>query len=322
MSETPIVLIHNDEPDAAARQVREAQPDVTVAVCNSYAGLADALALSRASVVYSVRFAGTPGFPRAALVENSSIRWVAVGGSGTDHLGKWDSRAVTLTNSAGVAADMMAEYALGAALHFSLGFDRFRAAQLRHEWTPGKVTPIAGRTALVIGLGHTGQAAARCFKAMGLTVIGLRARPQPTEFVDEVHGIAALARLMARADLILVAVPLLPATRGLLDAAALARLKPCAVLVDVSRGGVVVEAALIEALEDGRLAGAALDVFETEPLPDDNPLWGQPNVIVTPHCASDYDGWAERSVALFIENLARFRKREALVNVVDPGRGY
>ena len=322
MAAPPIVMIHDDRPAPAADAVRSAHPDLTVLTCDSYEGLARALADSGASVVHSVRFAGTPGFPRVALVENPAVAWVSVGGSGTDHLAPWDAARVNVTNAAGVAADMMAEDALGAALHFSLGLDRFRVAQARHEWLAGRVAPIADRTALVVGLGHTGQAAARRFKAMGMEVLGLRARPRPTPHVDEVHGISALHDLLPRADLVLVAVPLLPTTRGMLDAAAFRRLKRGAILVDVSRGGVVVEAALREALSDGRLAGAALDVFETEPLPSGNPLWDMPNVIVTPHCSSVYDGWQEKSVALFCDNLARFRRGEALANIVDPGRGY
>jgi phosphoglycerate dehydrogenase-like enzyme len=322
VTESPTILIHTDTPVPAAEAVRRAHPDLTVATCDSYDGLAAALSGSGASVVYTVRFAGTPGFPRAALVENPAVTWVSVGGSGTDHLAPWDAGRLTVTNAAGVAADMMAEYALGAALHFSLGFERFRAAQDRHDWIAGKVAPIEGRTVLIIGLGHTGQAAARRFKAMGLEVLGLRARPEPTPFVDEVHGMDALHTLLSRADLILVCVPLLPTTRGMLDAAAFARTRRGAVLVDVSRGGVVVEAALREALSDGRLAGAALDVFETEPLPPDNPLWDMPNVIVTPHCSSVHDGWQAKSVAMFCENLARFRRGEPLSNIVDPARGY
>lgn len=322
MTATPTVLIHSDTPAPAAAAVRRAHPDLTVATCDSYGDLAAALSASGASVVYSVRFAGTPGFPRKALVENPAVAWVSVGGSGTDHLGSWDVNRVTVTNAAGVAADMMAEYALGAALHFSLGFDRFRAAQRRHDWIAGQVAPIEGRTVLIIGLGHTGQAAARRFKAMGLTVLGLRARPQPTTFVDEVYGMQALHSVLPRADLILVSVPLLPATRGMLDAGAFARMKPGVVLVDVSRGGVVVEAALRDALSSGRLAGAALDVFETEPLPPGNPIWDMPNVIVTPHCSSVYDGWQAKSVAMFCENLTRFRRGEPLTNIVDPQRGY
>jgi len=320
--ETPTVLIHSDRPDIAANVIRIGHPDLSLVACDSYAELPAVLADSAASVVYSIRFAGTPQFPRTALVENAQVRWVSVGGSGTDHLGRWDPARVTVTNSAGVAADMMAEYALGAMLHFSLNFDAFRAAQARRDWIAGRVAPIAGRTVVIVGLGRTGRAAAQRFKAMGMRVLGLRARPAPTEAVDEVHALDALPSLLTQADFILVCVPLLPETRGIIDEQALAALKPGAVLVDVSRGGVTDEAALQAALADGRLKGAALDVFASEPLPATHPFWGMPNVLITPHCSSVYEGWEERAAAMFAENLGRYRKGLPLTNVVDPARGY
>jgi phosphoglycerate dehydrogenase-like enzyme len=132
----------------------------------------------------------------------------------------------------------------------------------------------------------------------------------------------ALQTLWGRADFILSCTPLLPSTRGLVDAAGFAAMKPGAVLIDVSRGGVVDEAALIDALRAGRLGGAALDVFATEPLPPENPLWGFENVIVTPHCSSVYEGWERKSAALFAENLVRWRSGAPLANIVDPARGY
>ena len=117
-------------------------------------------------------------------------------------------------------------------------------------------------------------------------------------------------------------VPLLPSTRGLIGARAFAAMKPGAVLVDVSRGGVVDEPALLAALESGRLRGAARDVFAREPLPEESPLWDAPNLIVTPHCSAVYEGWEDRSVAMFAENLGRWCRGEPLANVVDPARGY
>nr|WP_290428752.1 D-2-hydroxyacid dehydrogenase [Defluviimonas salinarum] len=207
-------------------------------------------------------------------------------------------------------------------LAFSLDLRGFARAQAERRWTAGRVTPIEGRTLLILGLGQTGQAVARRARAMGMTVLGVRARPQPTNHVDEVHGMEALPALWPRADFVLVSVPLLPSTRGLVGTDAFAAMKPGAVLIDVSRGGVCDEPALIAALQDGPLKGAALDVFATEPLPADHPLWAMENVILTPHCSSVYDGWAEKSVAMFAENLDRYRRGAALHNIVDPERGY
>lgn len=319
---SPTVMLHTDEPEAALEIVRAAHPDLTVHGCHSYAALPAALAESGAEVVYSVRFAGSPGFPRAALTAENAVRWVSVGGSGTDHLMPWNPDRVTVTNAAGVAGDMVAEYALGVMLSLSLDLRGFARSQKDRKWVRGRVRSVAGQTLLIVGVGHTGRALARRAKAMGMNVIGLRARPVPTENVDETHGIDALARLLPQADFVTVCVPLLPSTRGLIGPVELAAMRPGAVLIDVSRGGVVDGQALVAALQQGRIAGAALDVFETEPLPPDHPFWAMPNVIMTPHCSSVYDGWDRKAVAMFAENLTRYRRSELLRNIVNPERGY
>jgi phosphoglycerate dehydrogenase-like enzyme len=157
---------------------------------------------------------------------------------------------------------------------------------------------------------------------MGMVTLGVRARLRPTDQVEEVYGADALAGLWGRADFIVCSVPLLPQTRGLVGTDAFAAMKSGAVLIDVSRGGVVDETALMAALDAGRLKGAALDVFATEPLPADHPLWGYDNVIITPHSSAVFDGWDTRSARMFAENLTRYRCGEPLTNVVSPERGY
>lgn len=316
------VLIHAEQPGPLADILRARHPDVEAACCDDYPGLPAALARHRPAVLYTIRFAGTPGYPHAAVVEAPGLNWVAVGGSGTDHLAPWDPERLTVTNAAGVAADMMAQYVLGMALAFRLNLPHFAAQQRARRWDEGTVDPIDGLTVAVIGLGHTGRAVARLADAIGLRAIGVRAKPAPTPHVARVEPPARLAAVLAEADIVAIAVPLTAATRGLLNDAAFAAMKPGAILVDVSRGGVVEQDALVRALRAGRLRGAALDVFETEPLPPDHPLWEMPNVIVTPHCSSVYDGWERRSMEMFCDNLARWRRGEALCNIVDPTRGY
>lgn len=322
MTTSPVTLLHTNQPDEARAIVAAKHPDLAIHTCDSYAALPDALVRTGAEVVYTVRFDGTPSFPRQALLASPTVRWVSNGGSGCDHIAPWDAAAVTVTNAAGVAADMMAEYCIGGMLHFSLGLDRFRAAQNARDWTAGSVAPIAGKTVLIIGLGHTGAAVARRARAMGLTVLATRARPAPHPDVDEVHGADALPGLWPRADFVVLATPLLPATKGIMGAAAFAALKPGAVLLDVSRGGVADEAALLSALDSGKLRGAALDVFAAEPLPREHSLWSYDNVIITPHCSSVFDGWEAKSVEMFADNLTRYRAGDPLSNIVDPNRGY
>lgn len=318
----PSVILHSDAPDEAIAIVAEDHPDLSLHGCDSYETLPALIAKSGAEVVYSIRFSGTRDYPAEAVL-SPPVKWLSVGGSGTDHLGRWDPGAVTVTNAAGVAADMMAEYVLGTVLHFTLRLDHFRGLQADRCWNSnGFVEPIEGKTCLILGLGKTGMAVARRMKAMGLDVIGVRARPRPTENCDEVHGIEALRGLWSRADIIVVCVPLLPSTLGLVGDQAFAGMAPTTVLVDVSRGGVIDEASLLHALQSRRIRGAALDVFVQEPLPTDSPFWGLENVILTPHCSSVYAEWAAKSVRMFSENLGRYRRGETLSNIVDPSRGY
>jgi phosphoglycerate dehydrogenase-like enzyme len=318
----PVVLVLNDQFEELVEAVRQAHPDLSVEGCGTYEELAEAIERTNPEVVYSICFAGKSGFPRQLLVNSQTVKWISVGGSGTDHLTPWDAKRVTVTNSAGVAANMMAEYAIGALLHFSLNFPVFQQAQASREWVSGRVEPLEGKTVLIVGLGHTGQAVAKRAKAMGMKTIGVRARPAPTKDVDEVFGTDALSELWSRADATVISVPLLDSTRGLVSASAFAKMKGGSVFVDVSRGGVTNQDALEAALTSGHLRGGVVDVFKTEPLPKNSPLWALENLIITPHCSSVYDGWGMKSVAMFCENLTRYRNGEALKNVVDPTRGY
>jgi len=319
---TPTVILHTDNAEASREVLEKKHPDLSIRTCNSYEGLAGLISETGAEVVYSVRFNGTPGFPRDVLVNSESVRWVSVAGSGTDHLAPWDSGHVTVTNAAGVAAEMMSQYVLGVMLHFSLGFPTYHAAQARQEWLIGEVEPIDGKTVLILGLGKTGQAVAARSKLMGLNTLGVRANPKDTPHVDEVHSMSGLDALWERADFLAVCVPLLESTRGLVNQVAFNRMKSSAVVIDISRGGVIEESALISALDSGKIRGAGLDVFSTEPLAKGHRLWDYENVIITPHCSAVYAGWDLKSVEMFAENLTRYRQGQALWNIVDPARGY
>ena len=179
------VLVHIDEPDRALEIVAQRHPDLALAVCRDYASMPEVLERERPDAVYTVRFAGTPRYPRAAMLSAPSLKWIAVGGSGTDHLIPWDTTKLTVTNSAGVAADAMAQYIIGGILHFTLGFPGFAKHQGDHVWDlAGKVETVTGRTMAILGLGKTGQAVAKVAKVLGMQVVGIRARPAPTANVD------------------------------------------------------------------------------------------------------------------------------------------
>lgn len=322
MSKIPRIVLHNSETAPLAAALTAAFPEADFRECNSYDALPDLLESYRPEVVYSVRFAGTPHFPRAALFGANGPRWIANGGVGTDHFGQWDPGQVTVTNAAGVAAGMMAEYILGGFLHFLLDIPGLQKDKAERLWHARSVRPLAGKTLLIVGLGHTGQAVAARAKAFGMHVLGTRARPQPMPNVDEVHGAGALHDLLPRADLIAISTPLIPATRGLIGAPEIALMKPGVIVGDVSRGGVVDQMALHDAIKAGQIGAAVLDVFETEPLPATHPLWELENVIVSPHCSSVYEGWEMASFDLFLRNLGRWTEGQDLHNIVDPVRGY
>ena len=216
----------------------------------------------------------------------------------------------------------MAHYAIGGMLHFALDVPGLQADQSARVWRNRTVAPLTGRTLLIVGLGKTGTMTGKFAHALGMRVIGVRARPAPTPPFDLVRGTADLPDLMGQADYILVCLPLLDSTRGLIGPRALAGVRKGAVLVDISRGGIVETPAMLDALDDCRLKGAVLDVFEPEPLPDESPLWSRTDVLISPHCSGVYDGWEEKSMQMFCQNLTRWRAGEPLQNVVDPDRGY
>ena len=322
MSDLPRILLHNSDTTEMVDALRKDHPHADVQECNSYAALPAVAERFRPDVVYSVRFDGTPGFPRDALFGANGPRWVANGGVGTDHFGQWDPARTIVTNAAGVAAGMMAEYMMGGFLHFTLDVPGFQRDKTARAWKPRNLTPLAGKTLLILGLGQTGRALAKRAKAFDMMVLGTRARPQAMADVDEVHAAEALLEVLPRADFIAVATPLTDATRGMIGKAEIAAMKPGVILADVSRGGVVDQAALRDALEADHVGGAVLDVFETEPLPRDSAFWTLDNVLLTPHCSSVYEGWEAASFRLFLTNLDRWVRGEELMNIVDPTRGY
>lgn len=323
MAETARILLHDRETKAIAARLGAAHPDCVTETCEDNQSLPAVIREFRPDVVYSVRFVTPDPYPAAALLGEAGPRWLCVGGAGIDHLGEWDTDVTTVTNAAGVAADMMAEYILGTFLHFTLDIPGLQKDKGARRWDRSRlVTPIKGKTLLIIGLGQTGQSLARRAKAFGMRVTGTRARPCPMDNVDHVGAPSELPQLAADADFVAVTTPLVPATKGLVGTEFLSTLKPGAILSDVSRGGVTDHAALRDALESGRVAGAALDVFPREPLPPEDPIWQADNILISPHCSSVHAEWAVQSFSLFLENLDNWRAGRALFNIVDPQRGY
>lgn len=252
-----------------------------------------------------------------------NLRWLHVFNAGVDHpiYSEMLARGVRLTTSSGSTAAAIAQTAIAGLLMLARNFPHWIAAQRKRAWQPmeGRGVPqdLLGQTVLVLGLGHIGTAFARIAQALGLYVIGVRhSARQADDPVNELHAPDKLAALLPRSQWLVIACPLTPETRGLIDGALLSRLPQGACLINVARGEIVNEPALIAALENGHLAGAYLDVFEKEPLPPESPLWDMPNVLLTPHNSAAAAGNDRRVYEIFRDNLVRWMRGAPLVNEV------
>ena len=312
------VLIAYDQPDEFRDLLSVRFPDVEFVYATNARGVREALAEHDPEVAFSIKHPGFPSPAHAPIPAHPSVRWIQIGGSGFDHLLPWDAARVTVTNGAGVLAPYLAESVTGAMLALGCGFLSYVEQQRARQWKPVAFTPLRDRTLLVVGFGKIGECVACNAKALGMRVVGIRATPAPHPAVNEMHGPEALHALLPAADFVSLHVRLNDATRGLISRTALAAMKPGAYLVNTSRGPIVDETALIGALRSGHLGGAYLDVFETEPLPAESPLWDMPNVLITPHASDNIHGWSRRFAALFADNLDRWRAGERLLNLVKP----
>ena len=277
---------------------------------------------------------GIPGDSAAGLAEVAALprlRWVHATSAGAGEVvrtAKLPAEAlerVAITTSSGVHAIPLAEFAVLGLLAIAKELPRFAEDQRARAW-PELRSPLReldGQTLFLVGLGEIGRETARLAKAFGMRTVGIRrSRKPPPEHVDEVHGPDRLAELAGRADAMVVSLPLTGETAGMIGRAVIERLPPSCIFVNVGRGGVVDEPALVEALRAGRIAGAVLDVFATEPLPQDSPLWDLPNVLVTPHAVALSARENQRIAELFVANLRRYLDGQPLAKVVEPGVFY
>ena len=255
------------------------------------------------------------------------VRWVHSRFAGIETLlfpALVESPAV-VTNGKGVFSDSLGEFAVAAMLHFAKDLARMRRSQAAGTWDPFDVLMLQGRTLGIVGYGDIGKALAARARPFGMKILGLRRRPEESKhdaLVDEVLPFERRAELMSRSDYVVVATPLTTATRGIVGRDEIAAMKPGGVLVNLGRGPCVDEAALIVALREKKIRGAALDVFDTEPLPPEHPFWSLDNLLLSPHCADHIDGWLDAAMELFLDNLDRFRTGQPLLNLVDKQAGY
>ena len=286
--------------------------------------------LDRAEVLF-----GVPGDTAEGLADAVTslpgLRWVHATSAGAGEqvrkaaLPPEALERVTITTSSGVHAVPLAEFSILGLLAIAKELPRFLEDQRKKVWPEVRrpLPDLSGQTLFLVGLGEIGGQVARLGKALGMRTVGFRrTEGPPPEWVDEVHGPQRLSELAGQADAMVVSLPLTEQTAGLVDRATIERLPASCIFVNVGRGGVVDEPALIDALRDRRIAGAVLDVFATEPLPEDSPLWTLDNVLVTPHAAALSARENERIVELFVDNLRRYLDGRPLRKVIEPGVYY
>jgi phosphoglycerate dehydrogenase-like enzyme len=277
--------------------------------------------LAEAEVLLDVDGPSVANFPARV----PKLHWIQASSSG---IGEWVSRLgivdspIVVTNAAGLHSVALAEYVLFAMLYFARRWPDMLADQRAHRFERCAIETLEGKTLGIVGLGNVGRMVARMAQPFGVRVIGSRRGPTKPDGVDAVYGVDGLRAVLRASDYVVLIVPHTAETIGLLGAAELASMRPGAVLINIARGSVVDEPAMIEALRTGHLGGAALDVFATEPLPADSPLWDMHNVLITPHSMSTAITENEGLTDLFADNLRRYVNGEPLRNVIDKVRGY
>ena len=265
--------------------------------------------------------------PEALRRRAPDLRWLQLTSAGVDRAARSGlvESDFTVTSASGLHATPVGEYVLCLMLMFCKGAARFIRAQDRREWLRYMPQELYGKTVGVVGLGHIGAEVARLAKAFGCRVLATRrsvtARTND-ELADELLPPSDLNDLLSESDFVVLAVPLTPQTRQLIGEAELRAMKSTGVLINIARGAVVDEEALVRALKEGWIAGAGLDVFAQEPLPPESELWGMENVIMSPHISGGTEIYNQRAVGIFCENLRRYLAGEPLMNLANAERGY
>ncbi|MFN0106942.1 MAG: D-2-hydroxyacid dehydrogenase [Bryobacteraceae bacterium] len=303
--------------------LRELPSDVNYVVGNTVEGLAGA-GENADAILYCMG----PGLPLKTVWDLAPrVQWVHSLSAGLESIlfPALAESTVPMTNGRGVFKESLGEFVVASILHFAKDLRRMVRSQEAGKWEPYTVEMVAGKTLGVIGYGEIGRAAAVRAHALGMKIHVIRRRPQLSEedpIVAKSFSVAERGEMMAGVDYLLVAAPLTGETRGLVGEKELRGMKPSAVVMNCGRGPVIDEAALIQALREGTIKGAALDVFDKEPLPEGHAFWGLSNVLLSPHCADHTATWTDEAMQFFLENLRRFQEGEPLLNLVDKKSGY
>ena len=273
-----------------------------------------------------VAFGGTNSDRSRKLLEAApKLRWFHTASAGVDRfleIPEFRGRKIMLTNNSGSYDIQIAEHVIAFIFAAAKRLHLYRDQQAKREWTDQTHQELRGETVVVFGAGSIGGEVTRLASAVGLRVIAVHRSPGAVPGASRAVTSAGLADAAAEADYLVAAAPLTPQTRGAVSRDVIARLRPTAWVINIARGPIIDERALIDALRAGKIGGAALDTFAKEPLPVDSPLWALTNVIITPHTSNSSPKVRERTLALFVENVRRFKAGEPLLNLVDWAKGY
>jgi phosphoglycerate dehydrogenase-like enzyme len=309
-----VLVYHPAEAREYATRIHAPGRAVTLRVCATRDEAAAVIADTE--ILYAWKFPPDL-YPRAAR-----LRWLQAMGAGVDWaLVPGLAPGVTVTRAPGVFGAWMTEYVLGWCFWVTQRIETYRAAQRERRWR-GDVLPerLRGRTLAIVGVGDIGRSIARAARGLGMRVLGVSRSGRAVREAHRVYRVRDLTAALGEADFVVLVAPLTEATRGLIDARALASMRPSAWILNIGRGALVDEPALVSALRERRIAGAVLDVFATEPLPADHPLWSLDNAVVTPHIAGP--STVEEIAPVFDDNLGRYLGGRPLRHVVDRARGY
>jgi phosphoglycerate dehydrogenase-like enzyme len=273
-----------------------------------------------------LNWSGSLSLLRDVFLGSHHLRWIHSRSTGLEQtlFPELIESQVILTNGGGVFSPALGEFALAAILYLAKDFRRMIRNQRARVWEQFDVAMIAGQTLGIVGYGSMGRAVAARARALEMKVLGLK-RSQPCEqdpLIDHAYGAAERLEMLSRCDYVVVTLPLTEPTRGMIGVSEFAVMRRSAVIINLGRGPTIDEQALIGALSENRIRGAALDVFDREPLPKEHPFYSLENVLLSPHCADHTPDWLDHSMRFFLAQFHRFRHRQPLLNVIDKRRGY
>ncbi|MFN3192809.1 MAG: D-2-hydroxyacid dehydrogenase [Aureliella sp.] len=309
-------LVAFDDANEVVEGLRAQTRDIELHAVTDPLQLPTTLERLQPNVVFSIKGPIFSAKHHKPIMDFPTVKWVEIGGSGYDHLHPWNRERLTVTNCAGILAPYLAETAMGALLTLNGNLLTYADQQRSRTWEQHQFRPLSEQTILIVGLGRIGQNLAKLAKAFGMRVLAIRRKQESHPAVDLLASPDELDHLLVQADVVSIHLRLRPDTKHLFDGRTLSKMKPNAILLNTSRGAIVQESDLIEALTSGHLRGAYLDVFEQEPLPIDSQLWNIPNVLITPHCSDNIHGWHLKFADHFAENLSRFVGGEKLHNLI------